>query len=248
MVVYQLPKLIARVRFPSPAPVFIYAWVFLALFISGCATTEHKPPVVSAPQPTIAPASAPAPKGIYHKVIKGQTVWRIAKTYNVTIDDIIRANNIPNAAAIEVNQLILIPGAEQVLEIPEVPTPDDKKEDFVWPVKGKVVGYYRDASQGVASRGIDIETSNPSEPVKAARDGVVVFADYLAGYQQTIMIDHGDGFVSVYAQNAKLLGNLGDHVLKGSAIAEASTVNGRGLMHFELRRGKDATNPLYYLP
>jgi len=62
------------------------------------------------------------------------------------------------------------------------------------------------------------------------------------------MIDHGDGFISVYALNHKLLVKLGDHVYKGDPIAQVGSVTGRSFLHFEIRRGKEATNPLYYLP
>ncbi len=73
-------------------------------------------------------------------------------------------------------------------------------------------------------------------------------ADYMAGYGQTVMVDHGDGFISVYAQNRRLLTKAGEHVYKGDPIAEAGGVGKKNFVHFELRKGIEATNPLYYLP
>jgi septal ring factor EnvC (AmiA/AmiB activator) len=70
----------------------------------------------------------------------------------------------------------------------------------------------------------------------------------MSGYGQTVMIDHKDGFISVYARNARLLVKLGDHVYKGDAIAEVGQIGSRVVEHFEIRHGNQATNPLYYLP
>ncbi len=211
-------------------------------FMAGCATTEYKPlPEISKK------VEVKKPEGIYHRVQKGQTLWRIAKAYGVAVEDIIAANNIPNAAAIEVGQLLLIPGAKQVKELVIDHTPDANKDEFSWPVKGKILSYFNDRHGEGINKGIDIET-NDGEIVRASREGQVVLADYMSGYNQTVMIDHGDGFISVYAQNRKLLVKLGDHVYKGDPIAEAGSVTKRSFLHFEIRRGKAATNPLFYLP
>lgn len=201
----------------------------------------HDEAVVTAPV-----VEAKKKDGVYHKVVKGQTLWRIAKAYGVPVEDIIAGNNIPNAAAIEVDQLILIPGAAAVQEIP-VRTADENKEEFSWPLKGKVLSYFNDRRGEAVSRGIDIEASE-GETVKAVREGVVVMSDYMAGYGQTLMLDHGDGFITVYAQNRILLARLGTHVFKGDPVAEVGRVGRKSFLHFELRKGEKAVNPLYYLP
>ncbi len=221
-------------------------FVTAIVFSAGCATTEY--PVL--PQ---APASVKKveqkPKGIYHKVQKGETLWRVAKFYGLSVEDIITANNIPNIAAIEVGQLILIPGLKEEKEISSVThaaTVDENKDEFTWPIKGKVISYFNDHRGEGVNRGVDIET-NDGDAIKASREGQVILADYMSEYHQTVMIDHGDGFVSVYAKNRKLLVKTGDHVYKGDPIAEAGSEAGRSFVHFEIRKGKEATNPLYYL-
>ena len=248
MAVSQLPKLKARVRFPSPAPFLMVC----AFFIAGCATTEYKPVpnVESTPaeikhQVNTLPVKKSEP-AVYHKVAKGQTLFRIAKAYGVAVEDIIKSNNIPNAGAIEVNQLILIPGAQKSQNITEHAA-DDNKEEFAWPIKGKVLSYFNDRHGEASNHGVDI-AANEGDAVKASREGQVVLADYVAGYGQTLMLDHGDGFISVYAQNRKLLSKVGDHVYKGDLIAEVGRVGRKSFEHFELRKGDAATNPLYYLP
>jgi len=190
---------------------------------------------------------APKKGGIYHKVVRGQTLWQIAQAYGVEIKDIIDSNNIPNGSALEVGQLLFIPGAQEVKDISEHPV-DNNKNAFIWPVKGKVVVYFDDPiSATTVSRGLDIQ-AQAGDTVEAAREGDVVLADYMSGYGQTVMIDHRDGFISIYARNAKLLVKLGDHVYKGDAIAEVGLIGNRTVEHFEIRHGSQATNPLYYLP
>ena len=152
-----------------------------------------------------------------------------------------------NAAAIEVGQLLLIPGAKQAKEMPVEHTADANKDEFAWPIKGKTLSFFNDHRGEGINRGVDIEV-NEGDVVKASREGQVVLADYMSGYNQTVMIDHGDGFISVYAQNRKLLVKLGDHVFKADPIAEVGSVTSKSFLHFEIRKGKEATIPLYYLP
>ena len=101
---------------------------------------------------------------------------------------------------------------------------DNNKNEFIWPVKGKVVVYFNDPiGANTFSHGIDIQ-AQAGDTVQATREGDVILADYMSGYGQTVMIDHKDGFISVYARNARLLVKLGDHVYKGDPIA-ASRAN-----------------------
>ena len=175
MVEFQLPKLTARVRFPSPAPCWLkrFCCVVCVLLISGCASAPKKDPLLPAPVPVVE-----KPKGFYHKVSKQESLWRIAKTYKVGLEEIIKANNIPNAAVIEENQLILIPGATEARKvITEKPGEAKGNDEFAWPLRGRISSYFNDVKGRQANRGIDIMGAQ-GEEVKAARDGRVVLADY----------------------------------------------------------------------
>ena len=206
----------------------------------GCETARQFPPSVVLPPPK------PKPAGIYHKVNKHETIWRIAKAYDVTIDDIVRSNNIPNIAKIEVNQLVFIPRAR---EIKEIHIDDDQtKDDFIWPLKGKVLHYFRQKRKdGIASPGIDIRGQR-GEVVRAARSGKVILADYVPGQAYTVVLDHQDGFYSVYAKNAKITVGLGDYVFKHDPIARVGEHNRLAYLHFQIRKKDKGDNPLYYLP
>jgi murein DD-endopeptidase MepM/ murein hydrolase activator NlpD len=214
---------------------------FFLLWTAGCATirsTEEE--VVTSRLP-----EKDSRRGVYHKVSKGETLWRIAKTYNVTVDDIIKANKIPGAAKIENNQLVFIPGADAPREV--TVDVDKNQNEFIWPVQGTVISYFHHRRGDKINKGIDIKASQ-GDNVRAARTGKVVFADYLSGYGYTVILDHSDGLHSVYAKNAQLSVKLGDVVLKNSPIAQVGRSGNLAYLHFQIRKSTVADNPLHYLP
>ena len=217
--------------------------MFLVSLAGGCASVQNVEPPL--------PVSA---NGTYHKMQKGETLWRVAKSYGVEMDDIIKSNNIPDAAHVEENQLVLIPRPKQdQFPAPPPPAPvvsqEDfgAKEEFGWPLRGKILNYFGERTGAVTSRGVGI-SGQEGQTVFAARRGKVVFADYLAGYAYTVILDHADGFFSVYSHNEKLLVKLGDLVAKGQGIAQLGKQGKLAFLHFEIRKQGRADNPLYYLP
>ena len=124
---------------------------------------------------------------------------------------------------------------------------DDTQNNFIWPLKGKVVGYFHDTSAGRFNKGIDIQAYE-GQMVKATRTGRVVFADYLSGYGYTVIVGHTDDFYSVYARAARLLVGLNDPIRQGQEIAQVGSVDDLACLHFEIRKGSMEDNPLYYLP
>lgn len=210
-----------------------------SVFISGCATAPHPTPK------TPVSTTVSSGKGVYHKVAAGETIWRIAKVYGVTIDDIVKSNAIANVSHIEKNQLIFIPGADRAKSIP---TEHDLKDtEFSWPIKGKILSFFGETKGLKINRGIDI-AGKEGEPLTASRSGKVVFADYLSGQDYTIVLDHLDGYYSVYSQNSKLMVKLDDMVAQGAPIAKIGARRGVPYAHFEIRRKSVADNPMYYLP
>src|SRR3989338_9124102 len=237
MVEFQLPKLITRVRFPSLAPV-----IFGLLLLSGCVAVERPAPGVKVERPATAPTAKPS--GVYHKVQKGETIWRIAQAYGVSIDEIIRANNIPNGAVIEKNQLLLIPGKLTVVAMAKPEEANVNDNAFMWPVKGKVVSYYGDLKESYLNKGISIEAPE-GETIQAARTGKVVFSDYLNGYGQTVILEHHDNLFSIYSQNQENLVKLGDVVSRGEPIGKVGRKGKLSFLHFEIRKNATSDNPFY---
>lgn len=218
---------------------FSFFCFLCSVFLVGCASLPIEPDY------TVIDYPEPEKQGVYHKVGKGETVWRIAKAYDVTIDDIIRTNNIPDVAKIERNQLVFIPGAHSVKEI--ILDTSETEKDFIWPVKGKIIRYFNQRSQKNKSNGIRIKAREGQE-VKAARSGRIVFADFLTGYGNTVIIDHEDTFYSVYANNYDILVNVNDYIHKGDTLGHVGSHNHLAYLHFEVRRNDLEKNPLYYLP
>lgn len=210
-------------------------------FLTGCATVKH-PSAVVVPEKQLSQA-----KGIQHKVNRGETLWRIARTYGVTVDEVIRANNIPDAASIEVGQLVFIPGAGALRNVPALSAEEGKDNDFIWPVQGKVFSYFRETQGGTHNRGIDIGCAQ-GDVIKASRSGKVVLASRLPGHGYTVILEHADGFFTVYSHNAQIMVAVNDQVSRGSKIALPASSGGKLYAHFEIRKGDKPSNPLYYLP
>ena len=200
-----------------------------------------------APEPYIqAPPQTFGVPGIYHKVEKGQTLWRISKIYNIELDELVRINKIPDATNIEINQMIFIPNREKELPIPI----QSDNDDFIWPINGKIISTFGSTYHNLINKGINIEPDDKLDVV-AAKSGKVVFeAENFGNYGKTVIIDHGDGFSTVYARCAKVLVKAGDSIQRGALIAKAGLAgrDRRTYLHFEIRKGALAQNPLFYLP
>ncbi len=125
--------------------------------------------------------------------------------------------------------------------------------NIVWPIKGRIIlsyGTVQGPEYGtkLISNGIDIE-SPPGMPVKACGDGEVVYADDFLGYGKIVLIDHKNGFHSLYAHLSRILVLKGEEVEIGTIIGKVGDTGSiRGsLLHFELRKNGKAVNPLNYL-
>lgn len=110
-----------------------------------------------------------------------------------------------------------------------------------WPLTGKVaVGFGSSDDSGRAISGIVVAADNGAE-IRAVSHGRVAYADWLKGYGLILILDHGDGYMSLYGYNETLLKDVGDWVDAGEPIATAGASGGRRTtgLYFELRaRGK----------
>ncbi len=222
----------------------LFVLIFLTTAVSGCATTSTQAVVTRA-------LPVPYQQGVYHTVLKGETLWRIAKAYNTDIKKIIDANRMPDASDIDVGQKILVPGAKKTVRINLFsPVPEKSKKGYIWPLKGKIISYYGSKIDGVKNKGIDIKTRT-GHPIAASRSGKVVFCDSkVKGMGKVIILEHKNGYSTLYAYNAENLVDCGDYVVQNQVIAKAGDT-GRATtpsLHFEIRKGHEPKNPYYYLP
>jgi septal ring factor EnvC (AmiA/AmiB activator) len=85
--------------------------------------------------------------------------------------------------------------------------------------------------------------------VRAVAPGQIVFADWLRGFGNLMVIDHGDGYLSVYGNNESLLRNVGDSVAVGDSIASVGNTGGNEQtgLYFELRFQGRPFDPLKWI-
>lgn len=120
---------------------------------------------------------------------------------------------------------------------------------FLWPAKGRLLSGFGPKPGGQHNDGINIEVAQGS-PVRAAESGTVIYAgNELRGYGNLLLIRHAGGWVTAYAHNEQLLVRRGAQVARGQVIAHAGSSGGVGSpqVHFEIRRGREAVDPLRYL-
>lgn len=114
-----------------------------------------------------------------------------------------------------------------------------------WPVAGQVTAKFGDnRASGVKWEGVVIATERDA-PVKAVAAGRVVYADWLPGLGLLAIIDHGEGYLSLYGHNDRLLKAVGEPVEAGEPIAAAGDTGGRAApeLYFEIRRGGRPVDP-----
>jgi murein hydrolase activator len=115
------------------------------------------------------------------------------------------------------------------------------------PVAGELANHYGDRREetGGAWKGIFIRAVT-GETVRAVADGLVVYADWLRGFGNLMILDHGGGYMSLYANNEGLLRRVGDKVRAGDPVANvgASGSSADSGLYFELRRDGKPFDPL----
>ena len=116
---------------------------------------------------------------------------------------------------------------------------------FIWPVKGKVIAGFSEPR----SKGIDID-GRIGDPVVAAAAGRVTYiGSGIPGLGKLVVIKHDNGFITVYAHNRDILVKEQQSVAQGQKIAVlGASDSDRPKLHFQIRKGAAAVDPLRYLP
>lgn len=118
------------------------------------------------------------------------------------------------------------------------------------PVRGEVVNRFGSprADTGLAWKGLLIR-ADQGAPVLAVAPGRVAYADWLRGFGNLLILDHGDGFMSLYGYNESLLKQAGETVASGDAVAKVGSSGGSEgtALYFELRRAGTPLDPLAWV-
>jgi murein DD-endopeptidase MepM/ murein hydrolase activator NlpD len=197
-------------------------------------------------------------------VKKGETFYRICKTYGVDPNEVARVNHLTDPTALSVGQKLWVPGADHAMEV-QTPTPapgyagspggpakppSSMKGTLLFPVPGGNLGSRFGPRDDRMHEGLDI-LAPVGTPILAAEDGKVVYADdTIRGYGNMVIVKHAGNISTVYAHNSKDLVKSGDLVRRGQKIAEVGQT-GRASAphcHFEVRVGEKPTDPEFFLP
>jgi septal ring factor EnvC (AmiA/AmiB activator) len=119
------------------------------------------------------------------------------------------------------------------------------KGNLPFPVKGELMQKFGSAREDGKLDGV-ILAANEGTDIKAITDGKVVYADWMRGYGLIIIVDHGKGYISLYAFNQSLYKKVGDVVNAGDVIASVGLSGGhdRASLYFGIRKKGKALNPL----
>lgn len=117
------------------------------------------------------------------------------------------------------------------------------------PLRGEIMGRFgTPRAEGTPWKGLFIRSA-AGQPVKAIANGDVVFADWMRGFGNLMIIDHGSGYLSIYAANESLLKQVGDRVKAGDGIATSGNSGGMGDsgVYFELRQNSKPLDPMLWI-
>ena len=180
-----------------------------------------------------------------HVVTRGENLWQICRKYKVKTSAVIAYNNLSNPSRLQPGMELFLPGANS----------PKRSQIFRFPLASvKITSGYGMRMHPLLHRrlfhvGIDFRAKKGT-PVYAAADGKVVFAHRSFGRGNTIAIDHGNGYKTVYAHLQTILVKTGDYVKAGQRIARSGKT-GRTTgphLHFEVWRKGQHINPLAVLP
>jgi murein DD-endopeptidase MepM/ murein hydrolase activator NlpD len=200
----------------------------------------------------------------------------IAASYGTSIEALRRVNRLPDADRVVVRQKLKIPQerargdarGEQILTASDralflgvqrhldryTHAPTKARHGFAWPVEGILTSPFGERDHVMGGGGTQfhdgIDLSVPTgTPVRAAEEGIVVFAGYNGAYGKAVKLDHLNGLSTLYAHNSRLLVHVGQTVKAGQVISlSGSTGRSTGPhLHFEVHKDGWPVDPLRYL-
>ncbi|HEX6690648.1 MAG TPA: peptidoglycan DD-metalloendopeptidase family protein [Burkholderiales bacterium] len=251
----------ACTTYQGPAPVEQRA-------VRGARAPAPKPPAAAAP----AKAPAAAVDG-YYTVKQGDTLYSIALDNGADYREVAQWNGLDDPTKLRIGQVLRVKPPEQrqgvvvsaakgsgkvesrTLEsAPPAQKPvaaataagaADEAVDFIWPAKGKVLAGFAEPR----SKGIDID-GKVGDPVVASAAGRVTYIGTgIPGLGKLVVIKHDNGFITVYAHNKDIVVKEQQNVARGQKIAELGNTDAdRPKLHFQIRKGSAAVDPMRYLP
>ncbi len=188
------------------------------------------------------------PVTISHTVKEGDTLQSIAEKYNAdaqTIADFPN-NKLGESLQLSVGQILIVPnGYIDGSSIPPPPVAQGTGQ-LAWPAKGIITQYAYYWHPGAIDIALPMLT-----PIRAADDGKVIKVErFTTGYGVHVILDHGNGLISLYAHLTDAQVTQGQSVRKGEVVGmSGSTGRSTGPhLHFEIRQGQNVVDPMTLLP
>ncbi len=249
--------------------------LLLLVSLAGCYSTQTPPSKPGSSKPVVSKPAGKSGKPVIRYVRAQDTLYSIGKKFGVHYKLIAMRNRIPYPYRIYVGQRLYIdrwapkgsydstaakinnasrprqakqPDKKLTVEKPRHKTKATGGR-LQWPVRGKVTSRFGRRGSRMHD-GVDI-SAKEGTPIHAATSGTVVYSDHrLSGYGNLVIIRHGNNLFTAYGHNQRNLVAKGQHVKAGAVIARVGQT-GRASgphLHFEVRQGSVAVDPLAYLP
>ena len=193
-------------------------------------------------------------EGIVHVIQSGQTLTDISRSYAIPVETLSEANDLTDRSMIFAGDRLLIPGATTSFWNNVVVLSNGVPSRFIWPLEGEVVSQYGPRIHPVLGHaenhdGIDLDVPEGTT-VRAAAGGDVFFYGEEPGYGNLLIIEHDDGFYSLYGHLADSFVFVGQYVEMGQAVAQSGNtgISSGPHLHFELRNREYPIDPERYLP
>ncbi|WP_418791144.1 peptidoglycan DD-metalloendopeptidase family protein [Phosphitispora sp. TUW77] len=185
---------------------------------------------------------------ITYTVNSGDTLWGLSRRFSIPMAELAEKNGFQPADLLLSGQKLILPASSSVIDVISNNTRVKIPLLNAWPVKGVVSSPFG-IRNGRMHEGTDIAAEWGS-PIKAVAGGKIVFSGSRGDYGKTVIIDHGNGFRSLYGHASYLDVNTGDRVSQGEVIARiGSTGRSTGPhLHLELLYRGTPYNPQHYLP
>ena len=199
---------------------------------------------------------------IVHKVSKGENLYRISLKYKVTMDEIMRANNLKNENSVFTGMTLKIPTANNSTinsntnnsktkteekkpsaTVAKSTTPS-KNTNFSWPIKN-VISCKQDGLDGVKPIGLIIRAPAGAS-VHSSAEGIVQRIGYMRGYGNFVLVKHPGDYFTIYSYLENITVKKGQEIKKGTRLG--SVDSNTQSVHFQIDRNGKALNPLTLLP
>jgi len=193
-------------------------------------------------------------EGVVHTIQRGQTLTDISLTYAVPVETLTSANGLTASSTIFAGDRILIPGVTTTFWDDVVRLSNGVPSRFIWPLEGEVVSTFGWRVHPVLGNrhhhdGIDLDVPEGAV-VHAAAGGEVYFYGEQPGYGNVLILEHADGYFTMYGHLASAIVSPGRYVEMGQEIALSGNtgISSGPHLHFEIRNGEFPIDPLRYLP